>query len=52
MVILTQGTTVHEMLCMHFADEFDNRMLQMKKQLRGNRVGFWYGFSAAILKVY
>jgi hypothetical protein len=32
------------MLCRPFANEFDNRMLQMKKQLRGNRVGFCTAF--------
>jgi len=32
-VIFTQRATVHEMLCRWRAIEFDNRMLQVKKQL-------------------
>ena len=32
-VILVQSDAVHEMLCRPRANEFDNRMLQVKKQL-------------------
>ena len=34
MVIFAKHTTVHEMLCRSRANQFDNRMLQVKKQLR------------------
>ena len=34
MVIRASGDRVHEMLCRSRAIEFDNRMLQVKKQLR------------------
>jgi len=33
-VILASEERVHEMLCRSLANEFDNRMLQVKKQLR------------------
>jgi hypothetical protein len=39
-VIFTQRATVHEMLCRSRAIEFDNRMLQVKKQLRVGACGF------------
>ena len=35
---------VHEMLCSVFIDQFDNRMLQEKKQLRGNACGLVHSF--------
>jgi hypothetical protein len=35
---------MHEILCRWFGGRFDNRMLQMKKQLRGNAVGFCTAF--------
>ena len=47
-VIRASGERVHEMLCSGFRGEFDNRMLQVKKQL-GNRRVF---FAAAILEDY
>jgi len=36
-VIFAKHTTVHEMLCRSRANQFDNRMLQVKKQLRVER---------------
>ena len=35
---------VHEMLCRRNANEFDNRMLQVKKQLQRNACRFDEGF--------
>ena len=44
MVIDAELERMHEMLCSLFLDEFDNRMLQMKKQLRGNAGEFCTAF--------
>ena len=44
MVIDAELERMHEMLCSWFQDEFDNRMLQMKKQLRGNAGEFCTAF--------
>jgi hypothetical protein len=38
-VIDASAECVHEMLCRGFANRFDNRMLQVKNQLRGNPCG-------------
>ena len=43
-VIFAQSTAVHEMLCRWRANEFDNRMLQVKKQLRGEARGLVRSF--------
>ena len=43
-VIFTQRTTMHEMLCRSWAIEFDNRMLQVKKQLRAVACGLVRSF--------
>ena len=43
-VIFTQPTTMHEMLCRSRANEFDNRMLQVKKQLRVGACGLVRSF--------
>ena len=44
MVIFTQRTAMHEMLCRSYAIEFDNRMLQVKKQLRVGACGLVRSF--------
>ena len=51
-VIRASEERVHEMLCRSLCIEFDNRMLQVKKQLRVVACGFSSQFSAAILEVY
>jgi hypothetical protein len=43
-VMLTQRTTMHEMLCWVRAIEFDNRMLQVKIQLRVGACGLVRSF--------
>jgi hypothetical protein len=43
-VIFTQRTTMHEMLCRSRANQFDNRMLQVKKQLRVEACGLVRSF--------
>jgi hypothetical protein len=43
-VIFTQRATVHEMLCRSRANEFDNRMSQLKKQLRVGACGLVHSF--------
>jgi hypothetical protein len=43
-VILVQSDAVHEMLCRPRANEFDNRMLQVKNQLRGSACGLVRSF--------
>jgi hypothetical protein len=35
---------MHDMLCRRRANQFDNRMLQVKKQLQRNACGFDEGF--------
>ena len=44
MVIWASGERVHEMLCRSLAIEFDNRMLQVKKQLRVGACGLVRSF--------
>ena len=44
MVIWASEERVHEMLCRSVAIEFDNRMLQVKKQLREIADGFSTAF--------
>ena len=44
MVIRASGDRVHEMLCRAIANEFDNRMLQVKKQLRVDACGLVRSF--------
>jgi hypothetical protein len=43
-VILASEERVHEMLCRSLAIEFDNRMLQVKKQLRVGACGLVRSF--------
>jgi hypothetical protein len=43
-VMLTQRITMHEMLCWVRGNEFDNRMLQVKKQLRVGACGLVRSF--------
>jgi len=43
-VIWASGERVHEMLCRSLAIEFDNRMLQVKKQLRVGMAGLVRSF--------
>ena len=44
MVIRASGERVHEMLCRPRANEFDNRMLQVKNQLRVDVCGLVRSF--------
>ena len=44
MVIRASEERVHEMLCRSHANEFDNRMLQVKKQLRVGASGLVRSF--------
>jgi hypothetical protein len=43
-VIFTERTTMHEMLCSTSTSQFDNRMLQVKKQLRVRACGLVRSF--------
>ena len=42
--MLTQAIRMHEMLCWVRGNEFDNRMLQVKKQLRVGACGLVRSF--------